>query len=303
MKIGLIGLGKMGFNLALNLIDHEHQVVAFDVERANVVKLEEAGATGVNSLKELAQSLAPKRVIWLMIPAGQAVDDVLRALKPLLQKGDIIIDGGNSNYKDTLRRYDDLRKAGLALVDCGTSGGISGARKGACTMVGGDREAVSHCEKIFEDLSVQDGYLHVGGPGAGHFIKMVHNGIEYGMMQAIAEGFAVVEKSPFNVDFHKVARLWNHGSVIRSWLIELCESAFGKEPRLESIKGVMHASGEGLWTIQTALELGVPTPVIALSLIMRQRSLETDSFAGKVVAALRAEFGGHAVVSDKSTKT
>lgn len=297
MKIGLVGLGRMGFNLALNLQDHGHEVLAYDISKESLKKIKKEGVATADSLKALVGGLKKRRVVWVMVPAGTVVEDILNQLKNLLAKGDIVIDGGNSNYKDTLRRYGELSSQGISLVDCGTSGGISGARHGACTMVGGDKDAVKYCERIFKDLSVKDGYLHVGKAGSGHFVKMVHNGIEYGMMQAIAEGFAVFEKSGFELDFERIARVWNHGSVIRSWLVELTERAFQKDRRLSAIQGIMHASGEGLWTLQTALELGVPTPVIALSLIMRHRSMETDSFAGKVVAALRAEFGGHPVVA------
>ena len=289
MKIGLVGLGKMGFNLALNLMDHGHEVVAYDITPENVNSISKKGATPAASLKSLVEKMSKKRVVWVMVPAGKAVDGVVGELGKYLDRDDIIIDGGNSFYKESMRRHEELKAKGLKFIDCGTSGGISGARAGACTMVGGDDDAVKFCEKIFTDISVPDGYLHTGKAGSGHFVKMVHNGIEYGMMQAIAEGFAVSDKSGFDLDFEKVAKVWGHGSVIRGWLMELMEEAFRKDKKLSSIKGVMHASGEGLWTIQTAMELGVPAPVIALSLIMRQRSKEEDPFAGKVVAALRAE--------------
>lgn len=230
-----------------------------------------------------------------MVPAGTVVDDVMENLLPHLTPRDVLIDGGNSNFNDSVRRYHLLKEKGIGFLDCGTSGGTSGALNGACTMIGGERAVYDHCKAIFDDISLPGGTRYVGAPGAGHFTKMVHNGIEYGMMQAIAEGFEVLEKSDYDIDFQEVATLWNHGSVVRSWLMELTANAFAKDPRLDAIRGVMHASGEGKWTLETALDLGVPTPVIALSLLMRYRSQQDDTFAGKVVAALRNEFGGHAV--------
>ncbi len=296
MQIGLVGLGKMGYNIALNLRNHQHSVVAFDRDETLSAKIgKEKGIQAVNSLENLCSSLSGRRVIWLMVPSGKIVEDVIETLIPLLDKGDIIIDGGNSNFNDSLRRYKHLKALGIEFLDCGTSGGTSGALEGACTMIGGEKAVYEHCKPIFDDISLPGGTLYVGEPGAGHFTKMVHNGIEYGMMQAIAEGFEVLEKSSYDIDFLKVAELWNHGSVVRSWLMELTANAFSKDPRLDGIRGVMHSSGEGKWTLETALDLGVPTPVIALSLIMRYRSLQDDSFAGKVVAAQRNEFGGHAV--------
>ena len=295
MEIGFIGLGKMGFNLVQNLLEHKHKVVAYDIDKTLVEKITAEGATGVNSLPDLVNTLKKKRIIWLMIPAGHIVDKVIDDLKPLLSKQDIVIDGGNSNYKDSIRRAADLKTWGIHFLDCGTSGGISGARHGACTMIGGDIEPFKRVEKAFKDISLKNGYLHTGASGSGHFVKMVHNGIEYGMMQAIAEGFDIYNKSGFNLDFEAIAHLFNQGSVIRGWLMELTANAFSKDPHLETIKGKMFSSGEGKWTLETALELGVPTPVIAMSLMMRYRSLEDDTFAGKVVAALRNEFGGHAV--------
>jgi 6-phosphogluconate dehydrogenase len=292
----MIGLGKMGYNITQNLLNHGHQVVAFDLDDERVACIRKEGAETVSSIAEAVASLPGRKVLWLMIPAGKAVDSVIDEMVPLLSPGDILIDGGNSNYKDTVERYGRLKTLGISLLDCGTSGGTSGALEGACTMVGGDREAFDHVEEIFRDLSVEDGYLYVGTSGSGHFVKMVHNGIEYGMMQAMAEGFEVLHKSPYDIDYEKVAKLWNHGSVIRGWLMELMESAFTKDSRLEEIRGVMNSSGEGRWTVETAFDLGVPTPVIAMSLFMRYRSLEDDTFAGKVVSALRNEFGGHAVV-------
>lgn len=295
MKLGIIGLGKMGKNLALNLNAKGHNIVAYDNNPSVYSELSDAGIKATQSVEELINTLETPRTIWLMVPAGKIVDDLIDSLGLLLEKGDIIIDGGNSNYKDTIKRYEKLKAQGLNFVDAGTSGGISGALNGACTMIGGDREVFARIEQIFKDASVENGYLYTGKAGSGHFLKMVHNGIEYGMMQSIAEGFEILEKSQYDYDFKEVARVFNNGSVIRSWLMELMENAFSKEPKLESIKGVMHSSGEGKWTVETALELQTSAPVIALSLFMRYRSLESDTFSGKVVAALRNEFGGHAV--------
>lgn len=295
MNVGIVGLGKMGYNIALNLMRNNHSVFAYDTIKENVEEIVKEGAEGCSSLKEMVQLMPGKRVIWLMVPAGQVVEGVIAELSMYLEPKDIIIDGGNSNYKDSIRRFNYLKEKEIDFLDCGTSGGTSGALSGACTMVGGQEEVFKYCESIFKDISVESGYLYVGKSGSGHYTKMVHNGIEYGMMQAIAEGFEVLEKSEFNIDFEKVARVWNNGSVIRGWLMELTEAAFSKDKKLDNIKGIMHSSGEGKWTLESALDLGVPTPVIALSLMMRYRSLQDDTFTGKVVAALRNEFGGHKV--------
>ncbi|MBT2685227.1 phosphogluconate dehydrogenase (NAD(+)-dependent, decarboxylating) [Bacillus sp. ISL-37] len=295
MKLGMVGLGKMGYNLVLNLMENGHEVVANDINEEAMQKIKAEGAEIAADYKAMVDMLPKPRVIWLMIPAGDLIDQVIGKFTPFLEEGDILIDGGNSNYKDTLRRAEKLSAAGIQFMDVGTSGGMEGARNGACTMIGGDSEVFAHVEPIFKDISIEKGYLYTGKVGSGHFLKMVHNGIEYGMMQAIAEGFEILEKSPFDYDYKEVSRVWNHGSVIRSWLMELMENAFDKEPKLESIKGVMHSSGEGKWTVETALDLQTAAPVIALSLMMRYRSLEDDTFTGKVVAALRNEFGGHAV--------
>lgn len=298
MKIGLIGLGKMGYNLSLNLMDNHHEVVAYDVNKEAVEKLANEGATGAFTVEELVNELplSPK-VVWIMVPAGEVTENVITELKELLSEGDIIIDGGNSNYKESVRRAQDLQEKGIYFFDVGTSGGMEGARNGACTMIGGDAEVFRTIEPIFNDICVENGFMYAGKSGSGHFLKMVHNGVEYGMMQSIAEGFEVLEKSQFDFDYEAVARVWNNGSVVRSWLMELTENAFSKDPKLDSIKGVMQSSGEGKWTVETALDLQTATPVIALSLMMRYRSLEEDTFTGKVVAALRNEFGGHGVVN------
>ncbi|AUD04749.1 phosphogluconate dehydrogenase (NAD(+)-dependent, decarboxylating) [Spirosoma pollinicola] len=295
MHIGFIGLGKMGFNLVGNLVKHGHTVVGYDINEALVEAIKGEGAQGATTLQDLYNALPEKRVLWLMIPAGPLVDNVIEQLLAVMQAGDVVIDGGNSHYKDSLRRHEYLKEKGIGFLDCGTSGGISGALNGACTMVGGDADVIEPLHGVFRNISVEDGYLYTGPAGSGHFTKMVHNGIEYGMMQSIAEGFEVLEKSQFPFDFEAVAKMWGHGSVIRGWLMELTENAFSKDPKLDAIKGRMFSSGEGRWTLETALDLGVPTPVIALSLLTRYRSLQDDTFTGKVVAALRNEFGGHAV--------
>jgi len=295
MQVGIIGLGKMGFNLALNLKRNNYQVVAQDVNTDFVSKIGQEGIETAYTVEELSQKLTSRRVIWLMVPAGKIVDSVIVSLLPYLSKNDIIIDGGNSNYNDSKRRYAQLKEHGIDFLDCGTSGGTSGALNGACTMIGGDADVFDYVAGVFKDISVENGFLYTGAAGSGHFTKMVHNGIEYGMMQSIAEGFEVFEHSEFDIDFQKTAKLFNHGSVVRSWLMELTENAFSKDARLDGIKGIMHSSGEGKWTLETALDLGVPTPVIALSIMMRYRSQMSDTFSGKVVAALRNEFGGHAV--------
>jgi 6-phosphogluconate dehydrogenase len=295
MQIGVVGLGKMGYNLALNLHKNFFQVVAYDINAETRDRLSLEGISTFDSLKDMVESQSDRRIVWLMVPSGKSVDDTIASLAVLLQKGDIIIDGGNSNYKDSVKRFEGLREKGIDFLDCGTSGGVSGALNGICAMVGGRKEVFDHCESVFKAVSVPDGYLYCGEPGSGHFTKMVHNGIEYGMMQAIAEGFELMHSSEYKFDNEAVAKMWNHGSVIRGWLMELTEKAFSKDAGLSKIRGIMHSSGEGKWMLETALEKSVATPVIALSLLMRYRSQQSDTFSGKVVAALRNEFGGHAV--------
>lgn len=295
MEIGLIGLGKMGYNLALNMRDHGYNVIAYNRSEGKVKEIEKENVAGAYSIQELVKKLSGRRVIWLMVPAGEAVDKIIDEIVPLLNKHDILIDGGNSYYKDTLRRYELLKEKGIDFVDVGTSGGIEGARHGACTMVGAEDEVFKYIQQFVKDISVKDGYLHTGRNGSGHYTKMIHNGVEYGMMQAIGEGFEILQKSEFDLNYEKVAKVWNNGSVIRGWLMELTENAFSKDEKLEAIKGVVNSSGEGLWTAEEALRLKVPAPVIVESLLMRYRSEQEDTFAGKVVSALRNEFGGHAI--------
>lgn len=295
MQIAMVGLGKMGYQLSLNLVDKNYDVVAFDVNKETMKKISSMNVKTADSLEVLVSQLVKPRTVWMMVPAGDATEVVFNKLLDLLEEGDRIIDGGNAHYKDSLRRNEQSESKGIFFFDCGTSGGVEGARNGACTMVGGNEEVFRQIEPIFRDITVENGYLYSGKAGSGHFLKMVHNGIEYGMMQAIAEGFDLLDKSPFDFDYEKVARVWNNGSVVRSWLMELTENAFSKDRNLEGIKGVMHSSGEGKWTVETALDLQAVAPVITLALMMRYRSLEDDTFTGKVVAALRNEFGGHAV--------
>lgn len=295
MQIGIIGLGRMGYNLALNMKDHGHDVVAYNRSPGKVDEIVKDGIIGAYTVDELVSKLEGRKVVWLMIPNGDPTEQMIQTVLPLLSKGDIIIDGGNSNFNDTLRRYEEIKPTGVNFVDAGTSGGIEGARNGACSMVGAEDEVFAYIEPIFNDICVENGYLHCGRVGSGHYTKMVHNGVEYGMMQAIGEGFEILKESQFDLDYEKVAKVWNNGSVIRSWLMELAESAFSKSQQLGDIKDVIGSNGEGLWTVEEALKLKVPTPVITSSVHVRFRSEQQESFSGKVVAALRNEFGGHAV--------
>lgn len=299
MKLALFGLGKMGYNLGLNMLDHGHQVVAYDVSEDAMKRFADAGGDTAATVDELVSKLDTPRIVWLMVPQGKIIDSILGDLVPKLSKGDIVIEAGNSHYKDSVRRGADLAQKGINYFDVGTSGGMEGARHGACYMIGGPKDAWPTIEALFKDTSVEGGYLYTGESGSGHYSKMVHNGIEYGMMAAIGEGFEVLEKSPFKYDYEALANVWSHGSVIRGWLMELTKAAFAADPHLDDIRGVMHSSGEGKWTIEEALDLQVAAPIITLSLMMRYRSLEDDTFTGKVVAALRNQFGGHAVEKAK----
>ena len=296
MKLGLIGIGKMGYNLALNMLNKGHELVVHDVMVENTKGLDEKGAIVATGLDDMVRKLESPRVLYMMVPVGDPVEETIIKLKELLQPGDIIVDGGNSYYADTVRRGKMLQEKGIRYLDCGTSGGREGALEGVCLMIGGDESAYHYCEQLFASISLEDGCLYTGLSGSGHYCKMVHNGIEYGMMQAMAEGFEVLKKSDYDYDMEKVANVWNHGSVIRSWLMELAENAFRQEGnQLEGLKGIMHSTGEGKWTLEEALNKQICTPVIGLSLMMRYRSMEEDTFSGKVVAALRNQFGGHAV--------
>ncbi|MBW3570362.1 MAG: decarboxylating 6-phosphogluconate dehydrogenase [Gemmatimonadetes bacterium] len=297
MRLGMVGLGKMGGNMVQRLARGGHQVVVHDRDpdvTARIGASERAEPAG--SLDEVVARLEAPRVIWVMVPAGGATEQVLQDLAARVQPGDVLIDGGNSNFHDTQRRAADLANRGVRLVDAGTSGGVWGLENGYCLMVGGDVDAVAICEPAFLTLAPEDGYAHVGSSGAGHFTKMVHNGIEYGLLQAYAEGFEILHASGMGLDLRRIADLWNHGSVVRSWLLELLERAYATEGQeLERIRGWVADSGEGRWTVETALDLDVPAPVITLSLLARFRSRQEESYGAQVIAALRNQFGGHAV--------
>ena len=298
MRIGFVGLGRMGANMVRRLLRHGHQVVAYNRTPDKTREIAQEGAEAAFSLAELADKLAPPRAVWLMVPAGEATETQINELLPHLAPGDILVDGGNANFHDSQRRHAQLAGAGIHFVDAGVSGGIWGLSEGYCLMVGGEPEPVAHLEPIFTALAQPGGYLHVGGPGAGHYVKMVHNGIEYGLMEAYAEGFEILHASEFQLDLPAIARLWNHGSVVRSWLLELAERALTPDQDLTHLKGWVADSGEGRWTVQEALDRDVPAPAITLALLMRLRSRQEDSYAAKVLAALRNEFGGHPVQTE-----
>jgi len=295
MELGMIGLGRMGANMTERLVLGGHKVITYDRSAEAIQRVVDKGAVGAHSLADFVKKLSLPRAIWLMVPSGDPVDQTIDQLLAGLAKGDVIIDGGNSNYKDSIRRAEKMKTHGMHFIDAGTSGGIWGLQNGYCMMVGGEKEIVSRLEPIFLTLAPKDGYLHAGPNGAGHFVKMIHNGIEYGMMQAYGEGFELLKAAQFDLDLAKISHLWNQGSVVRSWLLELCESAFEKDPKLDSIKGYVEDSGEGRWTVIEAIERGVSATVLAHSLFARYASRQQDAFSNKVIAALRNEFGGHAV--------
>jgi 6-phosphogluconate dehydrogenase len=298
MQIGLIGLGKMGGHMVQRLLKDGHQVAVYDKNPAPAQELAKQGATPASSLSDLLGKLKAPKVVWCMVPAGEITLQTIRSLAAEMSKGDILIDGGNSFYKDSRQTAEELGKKGIYFLDAGTSGGIWGLKNGYCLMVGGDAGAFKTVEPIFKTLAPKDGYLHVGPSGAGHFVKMIHNGIEYGMLQAYAEGFEILKASDYKLDFSQIAHLWNQGSVVRSWILELAESAFAKNPDLDGIAPYVVDSGEGRWTVAEAIEKNVPAPVITLSLLERLRSRDAECFGDKVVAALRNEFGGHAIKKD-----
>ncbi len=298
MELGMIGLGRMGGNMAQRLIAGGHEVVAYDPAKEAVEAIVKKGATGALSYADLASKLTRPRVIWLMVPSGEPTETAISTLAAELSPEDIVIDGGNSNYKDSMRRAAVLAEKGLIFLDVGTSGGVWGLKEGYCLMVGGDSEAFRRLEPIFQTLapSPQQGYGYMGPSGTGHFVKMVHNGIEYGLMQSYAEGFALMQaKQEFNLDLKQIAEIWRYGSVVRSWLLDLVAAALQKDPRLESIQGYVEDSGEGRWTVQESIELAVPAPVITQSLQARFRSRQAQPFGDRLLAALRQQFGGHAV--------
>jgi 6-phosphogluconate dehydrogenase len=291
----MIGLGRMGANMTTRLLRGGHEVVAYDRSTSAVGTAAAEGAGAAGSLNELVSKLPAPRTVWIMVPAGKPTEETVDQLLTLLQKNDTIIDGGNSNYKESQARAARAETHGVNFIDAGTSGGVWGLENGYCLMVGGETAAVKRAEPIFLTLAPKDGYAHVGPSGAGHFSKMVHNGIEYGMLAAYGEGFEILEKSEFPYDMHQLAELWLHGSVVRSWLLELAERAFRADPKLSDIRGYVEDSGEGRWTVQAAIDENVPAPVITLSLLSRFVSRQSESFSAKVIAALRNQFGGHAV--------
>ena len=297
MQLAMIGLGRMGGNMVERLMRNGHQLVVYDRSADTVAKYQQLGATPASDLAGVVGALNGRRIVWIMVPAGDPVDQTIAELVPRLSPGDIIIDGGNSNFHDTMRRGQQLAASRIELIDSGTSGGIWGLENGYCLMVGGGDDAVKYCEPIFTTLAPPDGFAHVGPTGAGHYVKMVHNGIEYGLLQAYAEGYEILNASKLfpKLDLAQISEVWQHGSVVRSWLNELAASAFKRDADLSAIKGWVADSGEGRWTVQEAIDLDVPAPVITLSLQTRFRSRQTDSFGAKVIAALRNEFGGHAV--------
>jgi 6-phosphogluconate dehydrogenase len=296
MKIGFIGLGKMGMNMVQRLRNDNHDIIAYARTEATVKKAEAMGAEGASSLQDVVSKLDKPRIVWLMVPSGKATEDNITRLSEMMKSGDILIDGGNSMYKDSVRRSAELKKKNISFLDVGTSGGIWGLQIGYCMMIGGEKDVFEKADPLFKTLAPENGYAHVGPNGAGHFVKMVHNGIEYAMLQAYAEGFEIMNaKEEFNLDLQRISSLWNQGSVVRSWLLELAESAFSKDAKLDSIRGYVEDSGEGRWTVAEAIDLDVPSPVITLSLLERFRSRQDESFSAKVIAALRNEFGGHAV--------
>ncbi len=308
MKLGFIGLGKMGKNIVEHALEKRHEVVVYNRTQSKMEEVMKQGAIPATSHKQLCEKLAKaskgsekeNKIIWLMVSAGEAVEEQIKSLMPHLSKGDVVIDGGNSHFRDSMRRAQELfGKKGVFLLDVGTSGGLEGARHGACFMAGGEKDAFKRAEPLFKDLACKGGYAHLGKSGAGHFAKMVHNGVEYGMMQSIGEGFQLLHSSEFDFNLKQVASLWNSGSVVRSWLMELAGKAFSKDAKLDELEGVIYDSGEGKWTLHYALERQISIPAIANSLFVRYSSRDSDKFSNKVVAALRREFGGHEVKNKK----
>jgi 6-phosphogluconate dehydrogenase len=298
MKIGFIGLGRMGGNMVERLLRDGHEIVVYNLTQHEIDETIKKGAVGSSSAEDLVSRLPERKAVWLMVPAGKPVDENIEKLSKVLKKNDIIIDGGNSYYKDTMARASQLSQKGIHYLDCGTSGGLWGLKEGYSLMTGGNKEATDFIYPIYKSLAPPGGYTYCGESGAGHFVKMVHNGIEYGMLQSFAEGFEILEKSKFNIDVKSVASGWRYGSVVRSWLLDLAVKAFEEDPELKHIKGYVEDSGEGRWTVDTAIELNVPAHVITASLYTRFQSRQEDSFAMKVIAALRNQFGGHKVVKE-----
>jgi 6-phosphogluconate dehydrogenase len=298
MRIGFIGLGRMGSNMVRRLLRDGHEVVAWNRSPDKTREIALEGADPAFTIAELVEKLEPPRAVWIMVPAGAATEAQIDELLDHLQPGDTIVEGGNTNFHDDQRRHPALKAKGVGYVDAGVSGGIWGLANGFCLMVGGERDVVAPLEPVFRSLAPTDGYLHVGGPGAGHYVKMIHNGIEYGLMQAYAEGFEILHASDYDLDLAAIAGLWNHGSVVRSWLLELAERALAGDRDLAHLKGWVADSGEGRWTLQEAIDRDVPAAVIALALMTRFRSRQEDSYGARLLAALRNEFGGHSVRTD-----
>ncbi len=295
MELGFVGLGKMGMNMVTRLQRDKHRVVVYDRTADLVKQADGVGCVGATSLADLVSKLTVPKAVWIMVPSGQPTEDTVQAVAALLKPGDTIIDGGNTKFHDDVRRAADLKAKGIHYVDAGTSGGVWGLKIGYCLMVGGDKEPVKRLEPIFKTLAPENGWAHMGGHGAGHYVKMVHNGIEYSMMQGYAEGFELMAKSNYNLDLAKIADLWMHGSVVRSWLLELAADALAQDPRLEQLKGYVQDSGEGRWMVLDAIEKDVAVPTLTAALFTRFRSRQQDTFAEKMLAALRNAFGGHAV--------
>jgi 6-phosphogluconate dehydrogenase len=299
MKLGFVGLGKMGGNMVRRLLADRHEVVAWARGEDSVKEAVSYGAVGATSLEDIVPRLSPPRVVWLMIPAGDPVESSIAALRPLLSKGDVIVDGGNSRFTDSARRAADLAKSGIGFLDAGTSGGIWGRQNGYCLMVGGEAARFRTVEPVFKTLAPPDGYAHVGAAGSGHFVKMVHNAVEYAMLQGYGEGFEMLQASGYDLDLLKISKLWTHASVVRSWLLDLLVLALEQDPKLDTIKGFVQDSGEGRWTLHEAIERAVPMPALAAALFARFTSRQDESFSAKVIAALRNQFGGHAVEKER----
>jgi len=295
MQLGFVGLGKMGLNMVTRLVSGGHEIVAYDRDSTAIARAESAGARGAATLQALVAQLSPPRAVWLMVPAGDPTESSVSALAGILSPNDVIIDGGNSNFHDDVRRAEKLGEQDLHYVDAGTSGGVWGLKEGFCLMVGGEEDVCIHLEPIFLTLAPKDGYLRVGGHGAGHYVKMIHNGIEYGLMQAYAEGFELMNASDYRLDIAAIASLWMRGSVVRSWLLELAARALAENPQLADLKGYVEDSGEGRWTLHEGIDRAVPLPVLTAALFTRFRSREGDPFGERLLAALRHQFGGHAV--------
>ncbi len=295
MKIGFVGLGKMGLNMVTRLVQGGHQIVAYATSQESVANAVKVGAIGASSLADLADKIHDTKIVWVMVPSGEVTEKVIEDVSMLVGAGSIIIDGGNSNFHDTKRRAEALGTRGICLLDAGTSGGVWGLTVGYCLMVGGEDHAVHLVEPIFKTLAPPNGYLHVGPSGAGHYVKMVHNGIEYGLMEAYAEGFEILKASEFSLDLPAIADLWNKGSVVRSWLLELTQRALKDDPELKGIRGYVADSGEGRWTLLEAIDKDVPAVSLAYALMARFRSRQDDSYSAKLLAALRHQFGGHAI--------